>query len=168
MDEDIKIFGCLPSLIEIPADVLLYWTLKATELKGVVTEQDLQRYRNAIASAYNKYQSDIKETLAFNFPYGNNYQHEIFEEVILSDGKIGFRIKKARNKKAKELLEYRLVKLEAFSKMQKPTIRKMFILANSYYLIERPTITYTLQKGPTVKQKVLKLIDMVREKLDQK
>jgi len=62
MEEDIKIFGCLPSLIEIPADVLLYWSLRPN-LKGIVTDLELQRYRNAICKAYNEFQSNIRAVL---------------------------------------------------------------------------------------------------------
>lgn len=163
MEENIKIFGCLPSIIEIPADVLLYWSLKSTDLKGIVTNLELQRYRNAIGRAYHEFQNDIKEILAFNFPYGNNYQHEVFEEVILSDGKTGFRLRKAKNKKAQELLEYRLVKLEAFTRMQKPITKEMFLLADRYYRTKQP-VTYTLKQELTVKQKVLKLIENIKKK----
>lgn len=161
MEEDIKIFGCLPSLLEIPADVLLYWTLKATDLKGIVTDRELQKYRNAICRAYDEFRSDIKETLAFNFPYGNNYQHEVFEEVILLDKKTGFRLKKVKGKKEKELLEYRLVKLEAFSRTQKTIVKKMFAQAYCYYRVERPT-TYVEQKEPAVRGKILKLIKNIK------
>jgi len=163
MEEDIKIYGGLPNLIEIPADVLLYWTLKATKLKGIVTDLELQKYRNAISKAYNEFNQDIKEILGFNFPYGNNYQHEIFEEVVLLDGKTGFRLKKVGTKKAKELLEYRLVKLEAFTRLQKPIIREMFLLADHYYAMEQQ-VTYTLQKRPSVKEKILKLVRKRKEK----
>ncbi len=166
MEEDIKIFGCLPSLIEIPADVLLYWSLRPN-LKGIVTDLELQRYRNAICKAYNEFQSNIRETLAFNFPYGNNYQHEVFEEVTLSDGKTGFRIRKIKNKQAKELFEYRLVKLEAFWRMQKPVIKEMLLLADHYYKIGQP-VTYTLQKDSIIKRKILKLVKTVKEKKNSK
>lgn len=163
MEEEIKIYGGLPSLIEVPADVLLYWALKATGLKGIVTDLELQKYRNAVCRAYNELKQDIKEILAFNFPYGNNYQHEIFEEVILSDRKTGFRLKKVKTKKAKELLEYRLVKLEAFTRMQKLAIREMFALADHYYSMEQP-VTYTQQKRSSLKEKILKLARRVKEK----
>lgn len=166
MEEDIKIFGSLPNLIEIPADVLLYWSLKSTDLKGIVTNLELQQYRRAICRAYYEFQTDIKEVLGFNFPYRNNYQHELFEEVILSDGKTGFRLRKAKNKKEQELLEYRLVKLEAFSRMQKPITQEMFLLADRYYRMEQP-VTHTLKQGLTIKQKVLKLIETINKKHNQ-
>lgn len=166
MDEDIKIFGCLPGLIEIPADILLYWTLKANDFKGPISEQEIQNYRVAICSACDRFRPEITETLGFNFPYANNYQHEIFEEVFLSDGKAAFRIAKKKGKKSKELLEYRLLKLETFEKMQRPIVREMFSMAFQLYKQEHIKAG-SLNETQTMKQKVFKIIRGFQSKLNQ-
>lgn len=164
MDEDVKIYGHLLGLIEIPADVLLYWTLKATDLKGTVSEQDLHSYHDAICMAYHNFQNKIEKPLAFNFPYADNYQHEVFEEVILANGKLGFKIRKTVNSKARELLEYRLVKLEAFIRKQSPDIKELFELADEIYRKRQSTIAFTFYEESTTQQKILQFGRKIKQK----
>ncbi|MCI9234033.1 MAG: hypothetical protein HFH08_05540 [Bacilli bacterium] len=166
MEKDIKIFGCLPGLIEIPADMLLYWTLKATNFKGTISERELQNYRVAICKAYDRLRPNLKEVLGFNFPYANNYQSEVFEAVSLSNGKIGFRIAQKKGKKAKELLEYRLVKLKAFERGQRPIVQEMFAMAEEFY--RKENIVSTLQERKTMKQKVFQIVQGVQLKFNPK
>lgn len=163
MEEDVKIFGYLQNLIEIPADNLLYWTLKAIHFQGTVSDKDIEKYRHAISRAYKRFRSTMTEELAFHFPYEDNYQNDVFEKVVLPTGEIGFKVVQAQDKNAKELLEYRLVKLETFSRMQRPVVREMFELAEQIYKMEQPTISYVAPRtSQSKKQKVLQFVANVK------
>ena len=76
--EENETYGFLQPLIEISADVLLYWTMKSVNFESVVTESDVSQYHEAICKAYQKYKSNMIESLAFHYPDENNIQHEVF------------------------------------------------------------------------------------------
>lgn len=148
-------FGYLPELIEIPADMLLYWTLKKINFNGAVSEGDINRYRKAIVKAHQQFH--IEEALAFHFPYRKNYQHELFKMVLLENGETGFVLNSSEKIHSKELLEYHLVKLASFERTHSKVVQEMFLLAGHIYEMEKPPISHTLECAPTWKKKVLHL-----------
>ncbi len=155
-------------LLEIPADVLLYWTLRGVGFQNIVTNKEINAYREAICKAYKA--NELSSTLAFHDPFSYGYDQTLFKQVSIRNNLPGITLKKVRKQREIELQQLRLTKLECFSRNQGEKIEKLFFSAYEIFRQERlgqEALQYEEKKEPIteqVKKKILQIPKFVKTK----
>lgn len=155
-------------LLEIPSDVLLYWTLRGIGFHQVVTNKEINVYREAICKAYET--SGLSSTLVFHDPFSYGYNQELFRQVRVKNNLPGITLKKAKKQRDIELQQLRLTKLECFSRKNGKKIEKLFFSAYELFkqdMIGQELLEYDEKKESPikkVKKKVLQVPEFVKAK----